>query len=153
MRRGSDDRYGWLINDFAGRVSGVVHGVAVSADGLVLAASDRLPADRTEQLAAVTSGLVSLTDCAARCFDAGEVHETIVEMDAGVMLVMSLGDGSSLTVLADAGHDLGEIAYEMTLLADQVGRMLATPVRDFGGERKPASSGDRHGVEVVDIPA
>jgi predicted regulator of Ras-like GTPase activity (Roadblock/LC7/MglB family) len=125
----------------------------VSADGLVLAASDRLPAERLAQIAAVTSGLVSLTDCAARCFGAGEVHETIVEMDAGVMLVMSLGDGSSLTVLADAAHDLGEIAYEMTLLADMVGRMLATPARDFGGEREPASSADPHGAEVVDIPA
>jgi hypothetical protein len=151
--RGSDDRYGWLIDDFAGRVPGVVHGMAVSADGLVLAASDSLPAEGRAQLAALTSGLVSLTDCAARCFDAGEVHDTIVEMDAGVMLVMSLGDGSSLTVLADAAHDLGEIAYEMTLLVDQVGRMLAPPARDFGGERAPARPADRHGAEIIDVPA
>src|ERR687898_588261 len=87
---------GWLLSNFAERVPGVAHAVAVSADGLLLAASDDLASDRADQLAAVACGLVSLADGAAHCFDAGNVNETILEMDGGTMLLMSISDGSSL---------------------------------------------------------
>ncbi|MDT4991302.1 MAG: uncharacterized protein QOH97_1194 [Actinoplanes sp.] len=122
--------YGWLISDFAERVPGVAHAIAVSADGLLLAASNDLPEDRADQLAAVACGLVSLTDGAAQCFDAGNVNETIVEMDGGTMLLMSISDGSSLAALADPSEDVGQIAYEMALLVDRVGRMLTPTLRD-----------------------
>jgi hypothetical protein len=122
--------YGWLINDFAERVPGVAHAVAVSSDGLLLAASNDLQKDRADQVAAVACGLVSLTDGAAQCFDAGNVNETIVEMDGGTMLLMAISDGSSLVTLADPSEDLGQIAYEMALLVDRVGRTLTPAARD-----------------------
>src|ERR671931_1616802 len=89
-------QFGWLVNDFAERVPGVAHAVVVSADGLLLTASARLPVDRADQLAAVASGLVSLTQGAARCFDAGGVVQTVVEMDRGIVLLKSISDGSCL---------------------------------------------------------
>lgn len=122
-------QFGWLVNDFADRVPGVAHAVVVSADGLLLTASARLPIDRADQLAAVASGLVSLTQGAARCFDAGGVKETIVEMDGGIMLLMSIGDGSALAVLASPLCDIGQVAYEMTLLVDRVGQILTPELR------------------------
>jgi uncharacterized protein len=122
-------QFGWLVNDFAGRVPGVAHAVVVSADGLLLTASARLPVDRADQLAAVASGLVSLTQGAARCFDAGGVKETIVEMDGGIMLLMAIGDGSSLAVLASPLCDIGQVAYEMTLLVDRAGQILTPELR------------------------
>src|SRR4051812_28896840 len=103
-----DNDYDWLINDFVDRVPGVAHGVAVSSDGLLLTASNGLPEDRADQLAAVACGLVSLTDGAAQCFEAGNVNETIIEMDAGTMLLMSISDGSCLAILADSSHDIGQ---------------------------------------------
>ena len=60
---------GWLLANFADRVPGVAHAIAVSADGLLLAYSRDLPRDRADQLAAIASGLVSLTQGAARCFE------------------------------------------------------------------------------------
>ena len=93
-------RFGWLVSNFAERVPGVAHAIVVSADGLLLTSSDRLPRDRADQLAAVASGLVSLTAGAARCFDAGGVVQTVVEMDRGIVLLMSISDGSCLAVLA-----------------------------------------------------
>src|SRR6187399_3039042 len=119
MTPSGENDYDWLINDFIERVPGVAHSVAVSSDGLLIAASESLPEDRADQLAAVACGLVSLTDGAAQCFDAGNVNETIVEMDEGTMLLMSISDGSSLAVLADSTHDIGQIAYEMALLVDR----------------------------------
>ncbi|HEV7451822.1 MAG TPA: roadblock/LC7 domain-containing protein, partial [Pseudonocardiaceae bacterium] len=96
----SPDHFGWLVNDFVNRVSGVAHALVVSAEGMPLAASAYLPRDRADQLAAVASGLVSLTQGAARCFDAGQVVQTVVEMERGIVLLMSISDGSSLAVLA-----------------------------------------------------
>jgi predicted regulator of Ras-like GTPase activity (Roadblock/LC7/MglB family) len=118
------DGFGWLVDDFVNRVAGVAHALVLSADGMPLAASAYLPRDRADQLAAVASGLVSLTQGAARCFDAGEVVQTVVEMQGGIVLLMSISDGSSLAVLAAPGCDIGLVGYEMTLLVDRVGQQL-----------------------------
>ena len=123
------DRFGWLVDDFVSRVPGVAHAVVVSADGLLLTASSHLPRDRADQLAAVASGLVSLTQGAARCFEAGQVVQTVVEMERGMMLIMAIGDGSSLAVLAAPSCDIGLVGYEMTLLADRAGQLLTPALR------------------------
>lgn len=121
-------RFGWLVDDFVNRVPGVAHAAVVSADGLLLTSSAHLPRDRADQLAAVVSGLVSLTQGAARCFEAGQVVQTVVEMERGMVLLMSIGDGSCLAVLAAPNCDIGLVGYEMTLLVDRVGQQL-TPQR------------------------
>jgi uncharacterized protein len=125
----SPSRFGWLVNNFVDRVPGVAHAVVVSADGLLLTASAGLPRDRADQLAAVASGLVSLTVGAARCFDAGGVVQTVVEMERGLLLLMSISDGSCLAVLAAPNCDIGLIGYEMTLLVDRVGQLLTPELR------------------------
>ncbi|MBB4905054.1 putative regulator of Ras-like GTPase activity (Roadblock/LC7/MglB family) [Actinophytocola algeriensis] len=107
----------------------MAHAVAVSADGLLLAASHGLPRDRAEQLSAVSSGLVSLTHGAARCFEAGSVSQTVVEMDRGYLFLMSISDGSCLSVLAAPNSDIGLIVYEMTLLVERVGQQMTPELR------------------------
>jgi predicted regulator of Ras-like GTPase activity (Roadblock/LC7/MglB family) len=119
----------WIITDFAGRVPSVAHAIVVSADGLPLAFSEGFPKDRADQLAAVTSGLTSLTQGAARVFEGGPVTQTIVEMRRGVLLVMAISDGSSLAVLASDDCDMGLVAYEMALLVERVGRALTPEPR------------------------
>lgn len=130
MSKSNPNEFGWLIDEFVERTPGVSHAVAVSSDGLLIAASAKLPRDRAEQLAAVTSGLAGLTAGAARCFDAGSVSETVVEMDAGTMIVMTIIDGSHLATLAESGSDLGQVGYEMALLVDKFGRTLTPERRD-----------------------
>jgi hypothetical protein len=125
----TNSKFGWLINDFNDRVPGVAHAIVVSADGLLLCASKRLPIDRGDQLAAVASGLCSLTQGAARCFEAGAVRETVVEMERGVMVLMAISDGSALAVLAAPNCDIGQIAYEMALLVERVGQLLTPDLR------------------------
>ena len=58
--------------------------------------TDRKP----DQLAAIASGLASLTQGGARCIDGGLVKQTVVEMDRGLLVVMAISDGSCPTVLA-----------------------------------------------------
>jgi predicted regulator of Ras-like GTPase activity (Roadblock/LC7/MglB family) len=120
----------WLVTNFVERVQDVAHAVVVSSDGLPLAFSAGFPKDRADQLAAVTSGLASLTQGASRVFEGGIVVQTVVEMQAGVLVVMTISNGASLAVLAASNCDLGLVAYEMTLLVERVGRMLTPATRN-----------------------
>jgi predicted regulator of Ras-like GTPase activity (Roadblock/LC7/MglB family) len=120
---------GWLLTNFVERVPAVAHAVVVSSDGLPLACSDGFPKDRVDQLAAVTSGLTSLTQGAARVFEGGVVTQTVVEMRRGLLIMMTISDGSSLAVLAAPDCDMGLVAYEMALLVERVGHVLTPEVR------------------------
>ncbi|MDH4144307.1 MAG: roadblock/LC7 domain-containing protein [Acidimicrobiia bacterium] len=115
----------WLVTSFTERVPGVVDAVAVSSDGLPLAISPGIGRAGGDQLAAVTSGLTSLTDGAARCFGGGDVCQIIVELEAGYMLFMRISDGSALAVLAAKSCDIGLVGYEMTMLARRMGSALS----------------------------
>ena len=121
---------GWLLNNFANSVAGIAHVVAVSADGLLLASSRDLPADRADQLAAIASGVVSLTEGASRVFNAGAVQQTIMEMESGYLFLMSVSDGSSMGVLAARSCDVGQVGYEMALLVERVGAALTPAPRE-----------------------
>jgi len=129
MSTEAPQRMAWLVDDFVTRVPGVAHAVVISADGLLLTHSSRLPDERADQLAAVAAGLVSLAGGAARCFDAGEVVQTVVEMAQGLVLTMAIRDGSCLVVLATADCDRGLVGYEMTLMTARVGKALTPEVR------------------------
>ena len=119
----------WLVTDFAERVPSIAHAIVVSSDGLPMAFSEGIPTDRVDQLAAVTSGLTSLTQGAARIFQAGAVTQVVVEMQEGLLIEMAISDASTLAVLAATDCDLGLVAYEMTLLADKVRGTLTPATR------------------------
>jgi hypothetical protein len=119
----------WLITNFVERVPSVAHSIVVSSDGLPLAFSEGFPTDRVDQLAAVTSGLASLTQGAARVFEGGPVTQTVVEMERGLLFVMAVSDGSSLAALASTECDIGLVAYEMALLVERVGSALTPDMR------------------------
>jgi uncharacterized protein len=119
----------WLVANFAKATPGVAHAMVVSADGLPVAVSERLDRPRADQLAAIASGLASLTLGASRCFDGGLVTQTVVEMDRGFLFVMSISDGSSLTVLASSSCNVAVVAYEMTVLVARAGDVLTPSLR------------------------
>ena len=119
----------WLVTNFAKATPGVSHAMVVSADGLPVAVSERLDRPRADQLAAIASGLASLTLGASRCFEGGLVKQTAVEMDRGFLFVMSISDGSCLAVLAASTCNAGVVAYEMTVLVARVGDVLTPSLR------------------------
>jgi len=119
----------WLIGNFAKQTPSVAHAMVVSADGLPVAVSDRLDRPMADQLAAIASGLASLTQGAARLLDRGLVKQTVVGMDRGVLIGMSISDGSCLAVLAAAPCDVGVVAYQMAVLVTRVGEVLTPTLR------------------------
>ena len=120
----------WLLTNLIERVPAIAHAIVVSTDGIPLACSQGFPADRADQLSAITSGLTSLTQGASRMFEGGAVTQTVVEMQRGLLIVVSIGDGSTLAVLAARDCDMGLVAYEMTMLADRAGRALTPQMRE-----------------------
>ena len=120
---------GWLLDSFADHTPDVSHAIAISTDGLLVAATRGLPPDRADQLAATGSGLVSLLRGAARFFDAGAVISNVTQMDGGFMFSMAFSDGASLLVLAAPACDVGQVSYEMTELANRIGDALTPAIR------------------------
>ncbi|MFD9961885.1 roadblock/LC7 domain-containing protein [Amycolatopsis sp. NPDC058986] len=123
----------WLVSTFTQETAGVVHAALMSADGLLVAADAQLSRDRADQLSAIGSGLASLAAGAASLFAAGRTVQSVIELEQAYLLLMRVGDGSHFVVLASAGCDIGLVGYEMTLLVDQVGKMVDTPVRQAQG--------------------
>lgn len=124
----------WLIIDFTSRVAHVAHAAVVSADGVPLALSEGIPDFFAEQLAAITAGLASLMQGAARMFEAGAPMQALVEMTGGLMIVKSVSDGSSLCVLAAPECDIELVSYEMSVLVEAVGEVLSPALR--GGQNR-----------------
>ncbi|MBU3867643.1 roadblock/LC7 domain-containing protein [Streptomyces sp. 4503] len=122
-------QFGWLVTNFTERVPNVAHAVVVSADGLLLTASDGLVAERAEQVATIAAGAISLIQGAAQCLMTGDVRSSVIQMELGNMLLMSIEDGSCLVVLAAPDCEIGQVAYEMTVLVDQVGELLTPELR------------------------
>jgi uncharacterized protein len=121
--------WSFLLDQLATEVSGINHAIAVSGDGLLIAASRRLPRAHADQLSAFTSGVCSLTNGAAKLMGADPVEQTIVEMADGYLIVMAIGDGSILTVLAVKDCELGQVSYEMAMLINRVGATLTPAPR------------------------
>ncbi|MFG2500561.1 roadblock/LC7 domain-containing protein [Streptomyces sp. NPDC048441] len=126
---------GWLLDDLTQRMESVRHALVLSNDGLVTGASSELKREDAEHLAAVSSGLHSLAKGSGRHFRAGGVRQTMIEFDDAVLFVTAAGDGSCLCVLSSAEADIGQVAYEMTLLVNRVGEHLGVDARQ--PERMP----------------
>ncbi|MFF2044903.1 roadblock/LC7 domain-containing protein [Kitasatospora sp. NPDC058170] len=119
----------WLLDELVSRVVEVRFAVMLSADGLAMGTSAGLDREDGEHLAAVASGFHSLAKGAGRHFDAGEVRQTMVELERGFLCVAAAGEGTCLAVFSTAEADLGLIAYEMARLVRRVGEHLRSAPR------------------------
>ncbi|WP_432136115.1 MULTISPECIES: roadblock/LC7 domain-containing protein [unclassified Streptomyces] len=133
QKRGLD----WLLDDLTERVDHIRHALVLSTDGLVAGASTGLRREDAEHLAAISSGLHSLAKGSGQHFGAGRVRQTMVEFDDALLFVTAAGTGSCLCVLSGTEADVGQIAYEMTLLVNRVGEHLAVDPRHPEGPPNP----------------
>ncbi|WP_171172315.1 roadblock/LC7 domain-containing protein [Streptomyces sp. I05A-00742] len=128
-RTAGNGKLNWLLDDLVERVGTIRKALVLSGDGLAAGSSADLTREDAEHLAAVASGFHSLAKGVGRRFDAGQVRQTVVELEGAFLFVTAAGHGSALAVLADADSDIGLIAYEMTLLVKRVGAHLASSPR------------------------
>jgi predicted regulator of Ras-like GTPase activity (Roadblock/LC7/MglB family) len=134
----------WLLTNLVEEVPGLLSVAVVSSDGLLLISSDRgrnaeartVPVDRptgpkgsSADLATVVSGIGSLTLGAAKLMDGGGVKQTMIAMDEGSLLVMSISDGSLLGVHGSPDCDMSVVAYHMALFVGRAGHVLTPELR------------------------
>lgn len=121
--------WGYLLDQLCDQVPGISHALAVASDGLMIAASRHLLREDADRLSAFTSGISSLTTGASKIMNGGVVEQNVTEMAGGYLIVMAIGDGSILTVLAAKDCDLGQVTYEMATLIDRSGAALTPAPR------------------------
>jgi predicted regulator of Ras-like GTPase activity (Roadblock/LC7/MglB family) len=119
----------WLLDDLVRRVAHISKAVILSQDGLALGASGTLERDDAEHLAALAAGFQSLARGAGQHFGGGAVRQTVIEMEAGYLLVTAAGSGTCLAVIAHQGADLGLVAYEMAVLVRRSGEHIRVNTR------------------------
>jgi uncharacterized protein len=119
----------WLLDDLGDRVEHFQQAVILSRDGLAVAASRDLGREDAEHLSALAAGVQSLARGAGEHFGAGEVRQTIIELEHAFLFVTAAGHGSCLAVLCSSSADAGLIAYEMAMLVKRAGPHLAAHPR------------------------
>ena len=119
----------WLLDNLVDQVEHVQRTLVLSRDGLVVAASRGLTPEDSEHLSALAAGLQSLARGTGRHFGAGEVRQTIIEMESAFLFVIAAGRGTCLAVLTSADANMGLIAYEMAMLVRRMGKYLAAEPR------------------------
>ena len=119
----------WLLDNLVDQVEHVQQALILSRDGLVVAASRGLTAEDGEHLSALAAGLQSLARGTGRHFRAGEVRQTIIEMEFAFLFVIAAGKGTCLAVLTSADPNVGLVAYEMAMLIRRMGKYLAAEPR------------------------
>jgi predicted regulator of Ras-like GTPase activity (Roadblock/LC7/MglB family) len=115
----------WLLDDLADRLPDFQRAVILSRDGLPIASSKDLSREESEHLAALAAAMQSLATGAGDRFRVGEVRQTIIELQRGLLFVMAAGEGSCLVALCPASADAGMIAYEMAMLVKRARPHLA----------------------------
>ncbi len=117
-------RFNWLLGNFVHNTDGVTDAVAVSSDGLLLAASAGLDRTSADQLAAIVSGITGLARGASRRFGFAGLRLVMIEMVGGFLVVSAVSDGSWFGVLLSENCDVGLVGYEMSVLAERTAAVL-----------------------------
>lgn len=117
-------RFNWLLANFVRQTDGVLHAIAVSSDGLLMAKSDGLDRNSADQLSAVVSGMTGLARGASSRFGFSGLRLVMIEMVGGFLVVSAVSDGSCLGVLLGENCDVGLVGYEMSVLAERSGALL-----------------------------
>jgi len=110
-----------LLSGFTGDVAGVAHVLALAADGLLLASTPTLIRDQAERLAAAASGFTGLATQVNGELQGGGLLSITVELSAGYLIILEVPGGARLAAVTHANCDVGQVVYQLGLLADRVG--------------------------------
>jgi predicted regulator of Ras-like GTPase activity (Roadblock/LC7/MglB family) len=126
----------WLLDSLLKRTPGTRHALVLSKDGLKLSHSATLGVDQADQLAAIASGIQSLSHGASVEFGdgTGGVRQSMTEFHGGLLLIVEAGEGAHLAVVAVQDADPGVIGHNTSELVEQLGEYLTTPPRQPGDE-------------------
>ncbi|MBZ4020555.1 roadblock/LC7 domain-containing protein [Streptomyces purpurogeneiscleroticus] len=135
----TDNRLDWLLENLLQKTPGARHALVLSRDGLKLCHSRDLSVDQADQLAAIASGIQSLSHGASVEFGdgSGGVRQAMTEFHGGILFIVEAGHGAHLAVVAVEDADVGVIGFNMNELVEQIGEYLSAAPREDGGAGLP----------------
>ncbi|MHA6762225.1 roadblock/LC7 domain-containing protein [Streptacidiphilus sp. PAMC 29251] len=127
----SDRSLDWLLENLLEKTPGARHALVLSRDGLKLCLSSGLSVDQADQLAAIASGIQSLSHGASIEFGdgSGGVRQSMTEFHGGILFIVEAGVGAHLAVIAEGDADAGVIGHNMSELVEQIGGYLRAEPR------------------------
>ncbi|WP_405485612.1 roadblock/LC7 domain-containing protein [Nocardia sp. NBC_00511] len=128
---------GWLLDELINKLPDARVAVLLSTDGLLLGSSAGQQRADAEKFGAMASALHSLARTAGHHFNAGGVHQTVVELDDAVLFITAAGTNACLALLAADSADLGLVAYEMNQTVQRVGTHLGVDARGYLDSPRP----------------
>jgi predicted regulator of Ras-like GTPase activity (Roadblock/LC7/MglB family) len=137
MNDAATNKLGWMLDD-ALKMPETRHAVLLSADGLLMAHSERISVDNAERHAAGMAGLQSLARNAAEFCSHTETtwRQTVTEFDDGYVFLVAAGPGAYLAVSATENVDMEAVSFRLQELVQRLGKELTTPPRgDLDGIR------------------
>ncbi len=109
-----------LLASMLARTPGAAHAVLATVDGVSVALSAGLPADRAQQLATIGAGLLSIADGAGIMMNTGAPRHVIVEMYGGLLLAAPVAPRVVLSLLAASHSDRERLGFELAQFAGQL---------------------------------
>ena len=107
------------------RTPGAVHAVLATVDGVRVAVSAGLPAERAEQLSTIGAGLLSIADGAGLLMNTGAPRHVIVEMYGGLLLAAPVAPRVVLSLLATHDADRERLGFEVAQFARHITPLIA----------------------------
>jgi uncharacterized protein len=114
-----------LLAGMLARTPGAVHAVLATVDGVNVAISAGLPADRAEQLSTIGAGLLSIADGAGIMMSGGAPRHVLVEMYRGLLLCAPVAPRVVLSLLASHTVDRERLGFEVGQFAGNISPLLA----------------------------
>ncbi len=126
----ADNKLGWMLDETL-RMPETRYAILLSADGLLMAHSERIGRDEAERQAAGMSGLQSLARGTAEfCGDPETTwRQTVTEFDDGYVFLVAAGPGAYLAVSATQRVDMESVSFRLQELVQRLGKELTTPPR------------------------
>ncbi|BBA97151.1 hypothetical protein RVR_2767 [Actinacidiphila reveromycinica] len=127
----TDRNLDWLLDSLLDRTPGSRHALVLSRDGLKMSWSTSLNVDQADQLAAIASGIQSLSHGASVEFGdgTGGVRQSMTEFHGGLLVIVEAGEGAHLAVVAAEDADAGMIGHNTSELVEQLSDYLTAPPR------------------------
>jgi predicted regulator of Ras-like GTPase activity (Roadblock/LC7/MglB family) len=127
----------WLLENLLERTPGTRHALVLSKDGLKLCNTPGLDLDQADQLAAIASGIQSLSHAASIEFGdgTGDLRQSMTEFHGGLLFIVEAGEGAHLAIVATEEADIGLLGHNMNELVEQLGEHLTAAPRQ--GEERP----------------
>ncbi|MFD7918104.1 roadblock/LC7 domain-containing protein [Streptomyces sp. NPDC059740] len=127
----TDNSLDWMLEKLLDKTPGARHALVLSRDGLKLCHSPQLTVDQADQLAAIASGIQSLSHGASVEFGdgSGGVRQAMAEFHGGILFIVEAGHGAHLALVAEEDSDPGLIGFHMNELVEQIGDYLRAEPR------------------------